>query len=251
MPDPQYRQVADAIRDAIGRGEYPPGTALPSQPELAERFGTTPATVNYALRVLRAEGLVRARQGGGGGTFVRPIPLIRRRAVARYQRGAREAQNGRGAFDTEIRRQGMTPRSDVEVAIVEAPAAVADVLGTGRVVMRKRRMYADDIPVQLAPSYIPADIAEGTVLAERDTGPGGMLSRLADLGHAEVRFTEEVRIRRATDEELGVPGARHRRARDGDLAHRVDRGIPGGGGVRPFGAGVRVGARLRMGDGRG
>ena len=203
MPvDPRYRQVADALRVAIEQGEYPPGTALPSEPEIAERYGTTRATVNYALRVLRGEGLVRPRRGRhGGGTFVRPIPQIRRRAVARYRQTAREHEQARGAFEAEIRAQGMTPRSDVEVATVDAPARVAEVLGTARVVMRKRRMYADDIPVQLAPSYIPAAIAEGTALEQADTGPGGMLSRLAELGHAEVRFTESVRTRRATDEE--------------------------------------------------
>ena len=29
-------------------------------------------------------------------------------------------------------------------------------------------------------------------MAERDTGPGGISSRLADIGHGPVRFTEEV-----------------------------------------------------------
>jgi GntR family transcriptional regulator len=205
MPvDPQYRRVADALRDAIERGVYPPGSMLPPEPEIAAEHGTTRATVNYAMRVLRGEGLVRPRRGragAGGGTYVRPIPQIRRRAVTRYGQSAREAQAARGAFDTEIRAQGMVPRSDVEVAFVAAPARVAETLGTGRVLMRKRRMYADDIPVQLAPSYIPAAIARGTALEQADTGPGGMLSRLAELGHAEVRFTESVRTRRATEEE--------------------------------------------------
>ena len=202
MPDdPNYRRIADALREAIESGEYPPGSALPAQPELAAMHDTSLTVVNTALRVLRGEGLLTVRRGYLGGHYVRPIPLIRRRAVARYQRAAREAQQARGAFDAEIRGQGMTPRSDVDVAIVDAPPRVADTLGTGRVLMRKRRMYADDIPVQLAPSYIPAIIAEGTALTERDTGPGGMLSRLADLGYAEVRFTESVRTRRATDEE--------------------------------------------------
>jgi len=201
--DPHYRQVADALRDAIERGEYPPGSMLPPEPEIAARYGTARSTVNQAMRVLRAEGLVHPRRGrasAGAGTYVRPIPQIRRRAMTRYMMAVREHEAARGAFDAEIRAQGMTPRSDVQVAIVDAPPRVAAVLGR-EVLMRKRRMYADDIPVQLAPSYIPLDIAEGTALMQDDTGPGGMLSRLADLGYAEVRFTESVRTRRATREE--------------------------------------------------
>src|SRR2546430_11426773 len=33
-----YRQVADALRNAIKRGDYPPGSALPSQPDLARQY---------------------------------------------------------------------------------------------------------------------------------------------------------------------------------------------------------------------
>jgi hypothetical protein len=56
--------------------------------------------------------------------------------------------------------------------------------------MPKRRMYANDVPVQLAPSYIPLKIAEGTAIAEPDPGAGGIISRFAELGYAQVRITE-------------------------------------------------------------
>jgi len=62
-------------------------------------------------------------------------------------------------------------------------------------------MYANDVPVQLAPSYIPLEIAEGTRIAERDSGPGGIISRFAELGYAQVRITETVRVRRPDEEE--------------------------------------------------
>lgn len=202
-PRPQYRQIADLLRDAIDRGEYPPGSVFPSEPELAQRYQVSRPTINRAVSILRGEGLVRVERGRG--TIVRPIPVIRRASIARYLRASREHANGRGAFDTEIRALGMTPRSDTEVSQAEAPARVADALNlpddSRSVVIRKRRMYANDVPVQLAPSYIPSDIAEGTQLAEQDSGPGGIISRFAELGHAQVRITESVRIRRATDEE--------------------------------------------------
>ena len=67
--------------------------------------------------------------------------------------------------------------------------------------IRRRRMYANGEPMQLATSYIPWSLAEGTPMAERDTGPGGIYSRLADIGHAAVRFTEDVSGRMPTPEE--------------------------------------------------
>lgn len=202
-PRPQYRQIADLLRDAIERGEYPPGSQFPSEPELAQRYGVSRPTVNRAVTILRGEGLVRVVRGRG--TVVREIPFIRRSSIARYLRESRERTGGRGAFDAEIRSLGMTPRSDVQVTVAEAPERVARALnlpdGQRSVVIRKRHMYANDIPVQLAPSYIPLEIAQDTQLAEQDSGPGGIISRFAELGHAQVRITESVRIRRASDEE--------------------------------------------------
>lgn len=202
-PRSQYRQLADLIRDAIERGDFARGSVLPSEPELARRYEVSRPTVNRAMSILRSEGLVRVERGRG--TIVRELPVIRRAAVARYERTARERAGSRGAFDGEIRSLGMTPRSDVEVTRVVPPPAVAGALGLPEgeqnVIIRKRRMYANGVPVQLATSYIPAAIADGTALAEQDSGPGGIISRFADLGHAQTRITETVRVRRLADDE--------------------------------------------------
>lgn len=201
-PRSQYRQIADLIRAAIEAGEYPPGSALPAEPELCSKFGVSRLTVNRAMTLLRAEGLVHVERGRG--TFVRKIPVIHRAAMSRYQQATREEGGGRGAFDGEIRRLGHTPRSEVEVERVAPPAEVAQALGLGEgvaAIARRRRMYADDEPVQLATSWIPADIADGTALAEQDSGAGGIISRFAELGYEQVRITETVRVRRAAADE--------------------------------------------------
>ena len=201
-PQPRYRQLAGLLRDAIEAGEYPAGSMLPSEPDIGTRYGVSRDVVNKAVRSLRTQGLVRVVRGRG--TMVREIPPIRRNAVARYQQAARERAGGRGAFDSEVRALGMEPRSDTDVATIPAPPDVAAALGLepgSPVVRRDRHMYANDVPVQIAPSYIPIDIAEGTPLAELDSGPGGIVSRFADLGYRQVRITESVRARPATEEE--------------------------------------------------
>jgi GntR family transcriptional regulator len=55
--------------------------------------------------------------------------------------------------------------------------------------------------VMLGTSSFPADIAAGTAIAERDTGPGGVFKRLAELGHEPVRFREDIRGRMPSSEE--------------------------------------------------
>jgi GntR family transcriptional regulator len=62
-------------------------------------------------------------------------------------------------------------------------------------------MYAAGQPMQLATSYVPWSFAEGTQMVERDSGPGGIYSRLAEVGHRPAHFTEEVAIRMPTPEE--------------------------------------------------
>ncbi len=199
-PRARYRQLADLLRAAIERGDYAPGSPLESESELAARYGVDRRTVNRAVLSLRADGLVRVQRGRG--TIVRELPVIRRDAVNRQH--IREAQGARGAFQAELESLGLTARSDVEVSEVPAPGEVAALLAVEPgepVLARRRSMFADSTPVQLATSYLPLDIAAGTQLADADPGPGGTYSRLADLGHAPAAFAETVRVRLADDGE--------------------------------------------------
>jgi GntR family transcriptional regulator len=190
-PQPRYRQLADLIRAAIERGDYAPGSTLESESELARRYDVDRRTVNQAMLLLRAEGLVRVERGNR--TTIRELPVLLRDAVGRQQ--IRDQADARGAFQAELQRLGLEARSDVEVSEQQTPEDVTEILGTASALTRQRQMYAGDVPVQMATSWLPLDIAAGTQLAEADTGPGGTYSRLADLGHAPARFTETVRLR--------------------------------------------------------
>ena len=181
-PRPQYRQLADLIRAAIERGEFPPGSELPAEDQLASLHGVSRATVNRAVLILRGEGAVRVARGRG--TVVRELPVLRRDGITRQRADLREADAARGAFQAELARLGLSAKSEVSVAEEVPPAEVANLLGLepgGLVVTRRRRMYGNDVPVQLAVSYLPRDIAVGTALMDEDSGPGGIYSRLAEL----------------------------------------------------------------------
>jgi GntR family transcriptional regulator len=195
-PRPQYRQVADLIRFAIDTGKYAPGSELPPEDQLARLYDVSRATINRAVLILRGEGAVRVQRGKG--TLIRELPVLRREGVARQRASARGWGEARGAFQAELGRLGLAARSEAEVTEEAAAPEIAALLGIeagGRVVVRRRRMYGNDVPVQLATSFLPGDIAAGTLLAASDPGPGGIYSRLGDLGHAPAVFSESVRVR--------------------------------------------------------
>ena len=58
-----YRKVADDLRAAIAAGTYPPGTRLPSESDLAERYSVSRGTVRQAFAALRADGVIASRRG--------------------------------------------------------------------------------------------------------------------------------------------------------------------------------------------
>jgi DNA-binding transcriptional regulator YhcF (GntR family) len=62
---PLFRRVADALADAIGRGDYPVGTRLPPEFTLGRMFGASRFTIREALVELRSSGLVASRRGSG------------------------------------------------------------------------------------------------------------------------------------------------------------------------------------------
>jgi GntR family transcriptional regulator, transcriptional repressor for pyruvate dehydrogenase complex len=65
-----HEYVAEQIRSHIALRLIEPGESLPSERDLAATFGVGRPTIQHALRILEADGLVQARRGRHGGTFV-------------------------------------------------------------------------------------------------------------------------------------------------------------------------------------
>ena len=85
-------QVAQRLTDGIVLGVLHPGERLPSEPELARRFGVALITVREGLGILRESGLVETRRGRDGGSFVvqgdaehRSLITARLRALAQVE----------------------------------------------------------------------------------------------------------------------------------------------------------------------
>lgn len=65
----RYVEVADLIKGEVHRGVWAPGTAIPSESELAKTYNVSLGTMRKALDVLVEQGLVERIQGKG--TYVR------------------------------------------------------------------------------------------------------------------------------------------------------------------------------------
>jgi GntR family transcriptional regulator len=65
---PLYLQIKALLENSLEAREWAPGTAIPSEIELAGRFGVSQGTVRKAIDALAADNLVVRRQGKG--TFV-------------------------------------------------------------------------------------------------------------------------------------------------------------------------------------
>ncbi len=60
-----YRQIADQLRRLIENGEFPVGSRLPPERDLAVQLGVSRPSVREALIALEVEGLVEVRMGSG------------------------------------------------------------------------------------------------------------------------------------------------------------------------------------------
>lgn len=68
-----YHEVAADLRSKIYGGQYPPGSRLPTNQQLAEMYGVARQTIDTAKVVLRTAGLIIDRTKAG--TFVAdPLP---------------------------------------------------------------------------------------------------------------------------------------------------------------------------------
>ncbi|MGW7354015.1 GntR family transcriptional regulator [Streptomyces sp. NPDC054784] len=190
---PKYQRIAAELRAAIESGRYGPGDRLPGENQLRETHQVALMTARQALDVLKNEGLAESRKGKG--VFVRSFRPIRRRGVQRLARdvwNAGESVWSDDGADRDLVVDGLWVGGTVAV---EPVARVLGLAPGAAVCTRRRRFVLDGKPVLLSVSHLPAELVAGSPITREDTGPGGTYARLAELGHAPVRFREEIRCR--------------------------------------------------------
>lgn len=120
-----YRQVADQLKALIARGEYGVGERLPTERELADRFGVSRPTAREALIALEVEGMISIRVGSG--IYVTSTrPILSRSATRETIEGPFELLRAREFIEGAIAAEAALHASDVDVASLDQVLADMD-----------------------------------------------------------------------------------------------------------------------------
>jgi GntR family transcriptional regulator len=233
---PAYVHVADELRQGIQGGTYAPGARLPTMEELRRVYGVSEIVIRHAVALLRQEGLVETRRGGG--TIVRSRPQVRRRAMERYAANSPEDAEPRTSFTADHALGWREYQLTTDYSQVPADEELAALFGAepGAALLRRHFLfYARGEPEQISVDYLPLDLVEGTPVADpgREPWPGGTVAQLASLGRPVSRIEESVSARMPDESETrtlrvapGVPVfAILRRMISGDAVLEVCRHI--------------------------
>ncbi len=195
-----YRQIAAELRRAVESGEYPAGASLPTEHELAADYVVSRETIRRALGVLKSEGLIGAATSRG--TYVLPTPI--QLAVTRYAavRDPGRELSGLGPWETACHLQGVRGDSEL-VGLTREPAtddlaARFGVESGTELIHRARRTWADDRIAQLTDAWLPAEVVDGTPLADPRKVVGGVYAAMVAAGLDPAVVTEEVGVRLPT-----------------------------------------------------
>lgn len=200
---PLHKQVADAIRGAIKRGDCVPNEDLPSEPKLCEMAKVSRTVIQDAMRILVGEGLVVKRSGTP--TRVAVPPPVRHMATSRYAAELARLRAGGehpavSAFTEDYGIGWDDYWVTAEYVEDEASADDAEPLGVepGLPVLRRRLVkYVTGVPVQLQESVIPLHLVRGTPVADpgRQPWPGGTIAELYSVGLVVCGVVEEAQTR--------------------------------------------------------
>ena len=144
MNRPVHISIRDDLRGRLDAGEWGPGQRLPSETELAARYGVARMTIRQAVGALASEGAVVRRQGLG--TFATDRRPTRTTDLLM-------------SFTEEMRRQGRQVQTRlINAAIEQPPSAARTALQLGQsaaaVTVRRVRLV-DGCPILVQHSWLP------------------------------------------------------------------------------------------------
>lgn len=197
-PPTKAQHIAGLIAEQISTAQLAPGTWLPGERQLAERYEVDRSTVRRSLRILEERGLILLQAGTGA--QVREDPPLRRDSA---DITAREGQ-WRG-FHVSVERAGRQPYTNTTIRTVELDVGTARWLAvpTGTEVLERARVQgvAGEPPVQMSTTWIlPEVVGRLPILRQVNTGPGGMLTRMEEIGY-RLRFEDVVVCRLPNEHE--------------------------------------------------
>jgi GntR family transcriptional regulator, phosphonate transport system regulatory protein len=179
-----WKSISITLTDDIAQGRYGTGDKLPSEAQLAARFGVNRHTVRRALAAMADQGLVHARRGAG--VFVAAAPTD-------YPIGKRVR------FHQNIARGGQAPTKQIlmlETRVASASEAEALQLEPGAMVhVYDGLSLADEQPIALFQSIFSARALPDllTALTQMQSVTAALKAcGVEDFTRAETRITAKL-----------------------------------------------------------
>jgi GntR family phosphonate transport system transcriptional regulator len=169
---PIWSSITTALKEEIAAGTYAQGSKLPTEAQLALRFGVNRHTVRRALGALAEAGLVQPRRGAG--VFVTSVPTdypLGRRV--RFHQNV--LANGRTPSRRMLRTETRPATEDESEALAMPPASLVHLI--------EGISLADGVPIGLFRSVLPAKRFPN--FPQDMTRLGSITSALADAGVAD------------------------------------------------------------------
>ena len=147
---PLYIQLKELLQSQIKSGDYAIGARLPSERELAQRYGVSRMTARQSLQALAQEGLINSRVGKG--TFV---------SAPKIDQELRTLTS----FSEDMQQRGLAPSSRILVAEVRPAdqeiAGRLQVAGGSDVAVLKRVRLADAQPLAVETTHVSYRLCPG------------------------------------------------------------------------------------------
>lgn len=149
---PLHQQVSALIRGSISDGSLPPGTQVPTELELQDKFSVSRSVVRQALTGLAADGLIQ--RGRGRGTVVAP-----------HHEHHRHIQRMHG-LSAQISTSVEPVRTEVLSLSEESDPRASTALNTNDLLSLRRRRSVDEEAIAIIHTWLPLELASSLTAAE-------------------------------------------------------------------------------------
>ena len=207
MANPMYRLIAEDLRQQIESGTLAPGSQLPTELELRDRYDASRNTVRDAIKWLTTLGLVETRPGQGTFVVEDVDPFVT--TLSGSPSTGWGGDEGASYLSEVSERNRKPTTSAVQVEIQQASEDIAANLWIARgteVISRHERRFIDGTPWSMQTSYYPVEFADrgAEKLRSARNIAEGTVQYLADTLHIrQVGYRDWITVRAPVPTEAG------------------------------------------------
>jgi GntR family transcriptional regulator len=193
-----YRRIADDLRRQIEDGELRPGSQLPTELELRQKYGASRNTIRDAIKWLITRGLIETRPGQGTFVVERISPFVTTLTGDPETASGGEGNTYLHAVTVRGRRpQDSQPRVEIQQSDGELAGELNLPAGT-LVVSRHQQRHIDATPWSLQTSLYPMSFVEqGAIqLIQASDIPEGAVEYLREsAGIKQAGYRDRIMVR--------------------------------------------------------